>query len=98
MDFESVLRSSLLRHITHKATCQTCKQFSSFDARRAIPTKDLPPVLAINAAVYNEDNLKYWLDGNSTFLKPMIEVRGEVDGIDDPDSVIYELRVSFLNQ
>lgn len=27
------------------------------------------------------------------FLTPTVEVRGEVEGVDDPESVTYELRV-----
>lgn len=80
--------------MSHKATCQTCKQFASFDSRRAIPSKDLPPILAINASVYNEENLRFWLDDrHGTFLKSSVEVRGQVDGVDDRDAVMYELRV-----
>ncbi|EGN96198.1 hypothetical protein SERLA73DRAFT_170610 [Serpula lacrymans var. lacrymans S7.3] len=92
-DFTSVLRSSLIRQMSHKATCQTCKQFATFSSRRSIPTRDLPPILAVNASVYNEENLKFWLDNrNQTFLKPQIEMQGQVEGVDDPDVVIYELR------
>ena len=51
--------------------------------------------MAINASVYNEDSLKFWLDSrHQTFLKPRVEIRGEVDGVDDPKVVPYELRVS----
>ncbi|KAF9234026.1 ubiquitin carboxyl-terminal hydrolase-domain-containing protein [Melanogaster broomeanus] len=91
--FPDILRASLIRQMTHKATCQTCKEFSVFSSRRSIPTSDLPPILAVNANVYNEDNLRYWLDSRSRrFLSPMVEVRGEVDGIDDVETVVYELR------
>ncbi|KIJ63247.1 hypothetical protein HYDPIDRAFT_175993 [Hydnomerulius pinastri MD-312] len=92
--FPSILRSSLIRQMTHKATCQTCKQFSTFSSRRSIPTADLPPILAVNANVYNEENLRYWLDGRrgERFLGPRVEVRGEVEGVDDAECVGYELR------
>ena len=80
--------------MTHKATCQTCKQFSTFSSRRSIPSADLPPILAVNASVYNDDNLKYWMDMRTgRFLTPTVEVRGEVEGVDDAESVTYELRV-----
>ncbi|KZT11602.1 cysteine proteinase [Laetiporus sulphureus 93-53] len=93
VDFASMLRHSLLRPTTHKATCQTCKQFSTFESRRSIRTRDLPPILAVNAAVFTEDTFKFWRDQrNQTFLKPTIEVRGQVEGIDEPEAVIYELR------
>ncbi|KAG6379196.1 ubiquitin carboxyl-terminal hydrolase-domain-containing protein [Boletus reticuloceps] len=92
--FADILRASLIRQMTHKATCQTCKQFSTFSSRRSIPSADLPPILAVNASVYNDDNLKYWMDTRTgRFLSPTVEVRGEVEGVDDAESVTYELRV-----
>ncbi|KAI0308489.1 PAB-dependent poly(A)-specific ribonuclease subunit PAN2, partial [Amylostereum chailletii] len=91
--FEAVLRASLIREMNHKATCQTCKQFSSFESRREIPSRDLPPILALNANVNSEDNLDHWMDvRRQTFLKPSVEVHGQVDGMDDPHPVMYELR------
>lgn len=93
-DFVSILRSSLLRQLTHKATCQSCKHFSTFVSRRSIPTKDLPHVLAVNAGVHTEESMRFWLDKrNETFLKPRIELHGQVAGVDDPEAAIYELRV-----
>ncbi|KAF8078063.1 ubiquitin carboxyl-terminal hydrolase-domain-containing protein [Lyophyllum atratum] len=92
-DFMSILRHSLLRQITHKATCQHCKHFTSFSSRRSIPSRDLPPILAINACIYNDDNLALWLDARGqTFLKPQIELHGQVDGIDDPIGAGYSIR------
>ncbi|KAL0947460.1 hypothetical protein HGRIS_013567 [Hohenbuehelia grisea] len=92
-DFTSILRTSLLRQMTHKATCQTCKHFATFSSRRSIASKDLPPVLAINACVNNEENLRLWLDTRSgTFLKPQIELHGQIDGGEDPEPAIYTLR------
>ena len=41
--------------LTHKATCQTCKQTSTLSSRRSIPTADRP----VNASVYNDDNPRY---------------------------------------
>lgn len=72
------------------------QQFSSLVNRRAIPSKDLPPILAVNAAVHkNESHLKYWLDDkDGSFLTPTIEIRGQIDGGDDSMVVTYELRVS----
>ena len=72
------------------------QQFSSLVNRRAIPSKDLPPILAVNAAIHkNESHLKYWLDDKDTqFLTPKIEIRGQIDGGDDSQCVLYELRVS----
>jgi hypothetical protein len=83
--------------MTHKATCQTCKQFSNFSSRRSIPTRDLPPLLAINARVYNEENLGFWLDSrNQTFLKPKVHVQGLIEGTDDAETTVYEIRVNLV--
>ena len=92
-----VLRNSLIREMTHKATCQSCKHFSTFESRRNIPSRDLPPVLAVNASAYNEENIKIWCDRSpkQTFLQPTVEIRGQVGGVDDMEIVQYELRVSI---
>ncbi|TDL27635.1 hypothetical protein BD410DRAFT_782767 [Rickenella mellea] len=96
-DFASILRNSLIREMSHKATCQTCKQFANFESRRAIPTKDLPPILAVNANVYNQETSRFWLDDRlSTFLKPAVELTGQVDGIDDSEVAVYEIRALIV--
>lgn len=90
-----MLRSSLLRSLSHKATCQSCKQFANFTSQRTIPSNELPPILAVNTAVYNDDNLDFWLDSKgNTFLKPRIQIAGLIGDMDDPLSVWYEIRVS----
>jgi hypothetical protein len=96
VDFSTTLRNSLLRQMTHKATCQTCKQFSTFSSRRSIPTRDLPPILAINTSIYNQDNFQVWHDSrNQTFLKAQVEIHGQIEGMDDPETVLYDLRVLY---
>ncbi|KAF5372867.1 hypothetical protein D9758_001617 [Tetrapyrgos nigripes] len=96
-DFASILRDSLLRKMSHKATCQTCKHFATFTSRRSIPTRDLPSILAVNTCVNSEDNFSYWFDNrNQTFLKPRIEMRGQVGDMDDPEVAIYELRAVIV--
>ncbi|KAI0933597.1 hypothetical protein AcW1_005383 [Taiwanofungus camphoratus] len=96
-DFASILRNSLLRPTTHKATCQTCKQFATFESRRSIRTRDLPPILAVNAAVFTEDIHSFWKDSrHKTFLKPRVELRGQIKGVDDPETVFYELRALVI--
>ncbi|KAF7359264.1 PAN2-PAN3 deadenylation complex catalytic subunit PAN2 [Mycena sanguinolenta] len=98
LEFTAVLRNALLRHMTHKATCSSCKHFSNFSSRRSIASRDLPPILAINASVYSAESLGYWLDNkNQRFLKPQIELHGQVEGVDDPEGVVYSLR-SFVVQ
>ncbi|TFY82963.1 hypothetical protein EWM64_g1049 [Hericium alpestre] len=96
-DFVSIVHASLIRQMSHKATCQTCKQFSTFESRRSVPTRDLPPVLALNANVFNEENLDYWQDNRKqAFLRPRIELRGQNNGADDLQSVTYELRAMVV--
>ncbi|GBE82668.1 ubiquitin carboxyl-terminal hydrolase-domain-containing protein [Sparassis latifolia] len=96
-DFVSILRGSLLRKTTHKATCQSCKRLTNFESRRSIRTRDLPAILAVNAGVFNEESHKFWLDTrHQTFLKPTIELSGQLDGMDDPESVVYELRAMVI--
>lgn len=93
-DFASVLRTSLLRPTTHKATCQTCKHFATFESKRSIRSRDLPPILAVNAACHSEEVHKLWRDNRSQmFLKPAVELHGQLEGMEDPEGVIYELRV-----
>ncbi|KAJ8093092.1 poly(A)-specific ribonuclease [Marasmius tenuissimus] len=96
-DFPLILRYSLLRKMTHKATCQTCKQFATFSSQRTLPTRDLPFILAINACVSSDDDLSYWLDNRSQrFLKPYLELNGQVGSTDDPEYAKYELRAMVL--
>lgn len=54
-------------------------------------------MLAVNASAYNEENLSFWLDDKGTFLKPTIEIQGQVEGVDDPEVAVYKLRVSFTS-
>jgi Ubiquitin carboxyl-terminal hydrolase len=94
MNFASILRYSLLRQTTHKATCQSCKQFTNFSTKRSIPSRDLPPILAVNAGVYNAESLEVWLDArNETFLKSRVRIHGQVEGMDDQVAADYQLRV-----
>ncbi|CAK5279336.1 unnamed protein product [Mycena citricolor] len=93
LELGSLVRMSLLRYTTHKATCPSCKHVANFFSRRSIATRDLPPILAINAAAHTSDALAFWMDNRSqTFVKPQIEVRGQIDGVDDRESVVYKLR------
>ena len=97
MDFASILYTSLVRRNSYKATCQKCKQFVNFESVHSIPTRNLPPILALNANVHNEENLEYWLDNRKmTFLKPRVQLRGQTEVIDDFQSAIYEFRASIL--
>ena len=86
---------ALLRELTHKATCQSCKRFSTFTSHRTIHSRELPPLLAVNTAVHDEETLRPWLDvRRQRFLTPQVELRGDLDGVDDTETALYEIRVS----
>ena len=87
----------MLREVTYKATCPFCKRVAVFESRRSFATKDLPPVLAVNTSVFNQENIKFWLDVKKRrFLTPSVSLHGRIDGIDDSEAAIYELRVRDL--
>ena len=68
-----------------------------FESRRSLATKDLPPVLAVNTSVFNQENIKFWLDVKKRrFLTPNLSLHGQIDGVDDPEVAAYELRVRVL--
>ena len=94
-DFASIIRSSIFRPSSHRSTCPLCKtKMVTISCTIEIATRALPPILAVNAGVFSEDMLKFWRDTrHQTFLKPTIEMRGFVNGEDDPETVVYELRV-----
>jgi hypothetical protein len=80
--------------MNHKATCQNCKGVRSFDSSRFVATSDLPPILAVNANVYNEETLDHWLDSRKQiFLVPTVELYGQLYEGEEPTSVTYNLRV-----
>ena len=69
-----------------------------FESRRSLSTKDLPPILAMNTSVFNQENIKFWLDVKKRrFLTSSVSLHGQIDGVDDPESVVYELRVPALS-
>lgn len=97
MDFNSIIQDSLLREVTYKATCPFCRRVAVFESRRSFATSDLPPVLAVNTSVFNQENIKFWLDVKKRrFLSSSVSLHGQTDGVDDPEIAVYELRVRFL--
>jgi len=81
----------------HKTTCQNCKVVKTFDSNRFVATSesDLPPVLAVNANVYNEETLERWLDTRKQiFLPPTVEMCRQLHEGEEPTSVTYNLRES----
>ncbi|KAF8201644.1 ubiquitin carboxyl-terminal hydrolase-domain-containing protein [Pholiota molesta] len=93
LTFGDILQSSLFRQIAHKAACPFCKHYATFTSRRSTSTRQLPPILAVNASVYNDENFSFWQDTRtSTFLQPQISLRGQVGDVDDDDVLLYEIR------
>jgi PAB-dependent poly(A)-specific ribonuclease subunit 2 len=98
VDLNTIIQDSLLREVTYKATCASCRRVSTFESRRSLSTKDLPPVLAVNTAVFDQENIKFWLDAKKRrFLTQSVRLHGQIDGVDDPEVAVYELRVSVLS-
>ncbi|KAI0261046.1 ubiquitin carboxyl-terminal hydrolase-domain-containing protein [Gloeopeniophorella convolvens] len=96
-DFASTLQASLLRQMSHKATCQNCKLVRAFDSSRSVATSDLPPILAVNANVYNEGTMEHWLDTRKQkFLSTTVELHGSAGEVEDPISITYDLRAMVV--
>ncbi|KAI0303542.1 PAB-dependent poly-A-specific ribonuclease subunit PAN2 [Multifurca ochricompacta] len=96
-DLVSVLQASLLRQMSHKATCLNCKVVRTFDSNRFVATSDLPPILAVNANVYNEESLEHWLDNRrQRFLAATIELHGQLSEEEEQVSVTYNLRAIIV--
>ena len=94
IDFTFILQNSLFRTMIHKATCRNCKQYNTFTTCRSLSSQSLPPFLAVNASVYNEDSLSFWQDSRSQrFLQPQVHLHGQVRGIDDSRKITYTIRV-----
>ena len=78
----------------HKATCQTCRQYTTFTSTRSFASRQLPPYLAVNASVYNDESFSYWQDSRGPpFLPPQVSLAGQTGGVDDAEEVLYEVRV-----
>lgn len=93
-EFAAILRNSLLRNISHKATCSICKHLAIFTSKRYISSRDLPPILVVNANVYNDEAWEFWQDSrNKVFLQSQVNLHGQIDGADDPEVASYVIRV-----
>jgi hypothetical protein len=93
-DLASVLQASVLRKMTHKATCPNCKVVRMFDSSRFVETQDLPPILAVNANVYSDEIFEYWLDTRKQrFLTPFVKLYVQAGESEEPSFVTYVLRV-----
>jgi hypothetical protein len=82
--------------MSHKASCPNCKLVRTFDSTRFVATSDLPPILAVNANVFTEESLDYWLDTRKQrFLTPSVELRNQqFDEREELSPVTYTLTVS----
>ncbi|KAF8797918.1 hypothetical protein BYT27DRAFT_7246743 [Phlegmacium glaucopus] len=97
IDFASILQTSLFRTMAHKATCQNCRQYTTFTTCRSLSSVSLPPFLAVNASVYNEESLNFWQDSRSQkFLQPRVYLHGQARGIDDSDRIAYAVRAMVV--
>ncbi|TFL07779.1 hypothetical protein BDV98DRAFT_600036 [Pterulicium gracile] len=81
-DFESVVKSSLFKHITHKALCQGCRHKTNYVTHRTI---------ASNVSCHSEEHLKLWMNtGKLRFLPAEnIQIRGNGVGADEAVVVEY---------
>lgn len=104
--FTDLLRTSLLRESTTKATCSSCKQFVPLASRRIIDGEladSLPAVLSVNAMVSTPDVFEIWRDklveeGKSIpFLPKHIvasaDENGEVRFSDEGEGIVYDVTV-----
>jgi PAB-dependent poly(A)-specific ribonuclease subunit 2 len=82
--------------MSHKASCPNCKLVRTFDSTRFVATSDLPPILAVNANVFTEESLDYWLDTRKQrFLTPSVDLCDQQFGESEELSpVTYNLTVS----
>lgn len=67
-----------------------------FTSTRSIASRQLPPILAVNASIYNNETLGLWREMRGPhFMAPKFSLRGQVDGMDDPEEVFYQVRVCY---
>jgi PAB-dependent poly(A)-specific ribonuclease subunit 2 len=107
-DFPSILKNSFAREQTSRTVCPGCRSPQHVRIRRILAQDaDLPPFLAVNAAISYSTQLQYWLDGgkgtSGRFLQPRIRVVKRGEGVDvsqggDQENleggVEYELKAS----
>src|SRR5687768_11278348 len=56
--------------------CQTCRQNANITSHRQVFNRDLPPILAFNASVYNEDATAFWQNPKN---QPPLPAEVEID-------------------
>jgi PAB-dependent poly(A)-specific ribonuclease subunit 2 len=100
--FDELLRSSLLRETSTRATCPNCKQFAPLQSNRLLTSKGLPPVISINAMVASGEVFDVWRDRKAggkavRYLPKNVGMSVNAEGglkIED-GGVRYEVRVSI---
>ena len=101
LEFASVLRSSIIRETSTKASCSRCKRFAWLVSSRTLAPEanSLPPVLTVNAMLTSNDIAEIWQDraDGSSFLSPTLSFSLGSDGQllveEGPDALTYQLRV-----
>ncbi|ORY23812.1 ubiquitin carboxyl-terminal hydrolase-domain-containing protein [Naematelia encephala] len=93
-----LLRSSIVRETTQKATCSNCKRFELMTSTRLL-AGGLPPVLSINAMVSSPEILELWRDhiaGKEVrrYLPHSVSFAPSHDGdlLSGEETVTYELK------
>ena len=92
--FCDILRSSLIRESSTRASCSNCKQFAQLQTRRTL-SSSLPQVLSLNAMVSSSETLELWQEG---FLQPSVYMSvlpgGDISVTTDGEADIYDVTVS----
>jgi PAB-dependent poly(A)-specific ribonuclease subunit 2 len=106
--FAELLRTSLLRESSTKATCASCKQFVPLASRRIIDGEledSLPAVLSVNAMVSTPEIFGLWQDKPTRggapaprFLPKQLVIRaddaGEIAFAEEGEGLVYDVTVS----
>ena len=108
--FTELLRTSLLRESTTKATCSSCKQFVPLASRRIIDgvmEDSLPAVISVNAMVSTPEVFNVWKDGpvkggveGSRFLPKQVVLseddQGELRFNEEGEGLVYDVTVRVI--
>ena len=86
LPFTDVLRSSILRETSRKATCANCKHFAVLNTQRTVVGQSdcgMPPVFTVNTMVSGPEIFELWRDtsedgGATQYLPPEVAIaRGQ---------------------
>ncbi len=104
-NFAELLRASIIRESSTRATCSNCRQFAPLESKRVLaagPHSSLPPVLSVNAMVASPEVFGVWRDRGKAeteyFLPKEVTFRslpgGDLVIAEGKDGIRYEVRVS----